>query len=353
MKKLLSIIIPTYNMEACLDDCIKSLIVNEEQLPMLEVLVINDGSKDASSDIAHRQAERYPDTIIVIDKENGHYGSCINCGLKHATGKYVKVLDADDHFDTPSLPAFLDLLKDTDTDLVLTDNVIYGDHNYSKTRYDFNLSENVVMDFTSICATNDFKTAIQMHHVTYNMDIFKRFEYHQTEGITFTDMEWIFAPMARVKTMIYYRLPLYRYLVGRQLPTDSQVVKTSVRNYMVLANSMLNHYKEADKSLQSIKDYLDFRLLLILKYIYRIFLVESPHLDLSPLKLFDKRLKADAPQLYDELGKRTIGPFIRIKYIDYWRHHQYGAIPDYFYTIFNIYNKTLVWCKRLFGINNL
>ena len=100
MDKILSIIVPTYNMEKYLERCLSSLIVSDEQMAMLEVLVINDGSKDRSSEIAHGYESRYPDTFRVIDKTNGHYGSCVNRGLQEATGKYVKVLDADDWFNT-------------------------------------------------------------------------------------------------------------------------------------------------------------------------------------------------------------------------------------------------------------
>ena len=90
MNKILTIIIPTYNMEKYLRRCLDSLIIDEEGMKQLEVLVINDGSKDSSSQIAHEYQDKYPDTFRVIDKENGNYGSCINRGLKEATGKYVK-----------------------------------------------------------------------------------------------------------------------------------------------------------------------------------------------------------------------------------------------------------------------
>lgn len=97
MDKILTIIIPTYNMEKYLRHCLDSLIV--PNMDKVEVLMINDGSKDSSSAIGHEYQNRYPKTFRVIDKENGNYGSCINRGLKEATGKYVKVLDADDSFD--------------------------------------------------------------------------------------------------------------------------------------------------------------------------------------------------------------------------------------------------------------
>lgn len=98
MENILSIIIPTYNMEKYLDKCLASLIIEDKELMrQLEVLVVIDGAKDRSSEIAHTYQNRFADTFRVIDKENGNYGSCINRGLKEATGRYVKVLDADDY----------------------------------------------------------------------------------------------------------------------------------------------------------------------------------------------------------------------------------------------------------------
>ena len=98
MDKLLTIVIPSYNMEKYLDRCLSSLIVSDEKMQCLEVLVINDGSKDRTSEIAHTYEERFPGTFRVVDKENGHYGSCVNRGLKEARGTFIKVLDADDYF---------------------------------------------------------------------------------------------------------------------------------------------------------------------------------------------------------------------------------------------------------------
>ena len=78
-------------MEKHLNKCLDSLIVKDMNL--MEVLVINDGSKDKSSEIAHEYVKKYPETFRVIDKENGNYGSCINRGLIEAKGEYIKVLD--------------------------------------------------------------------------------------------------------------------------------------------------------------------------------------------------------------------------------------------------------------------
>ena len=88
-QKIITIIIPAYNMESLLNKCCDSLLVDESLRAFLEVLIINDGSKDKTLDIAKSYEERYPDVFRVIDKENGQYGSCINRGLKEAKGKFI------------------------------------------------------------------------------------------------------------------------------------------------------------------------------------------------------------------------------------------------------------------------
>ena len=94
MEKVLTVVIPTYNMERYLERCLSSLVISPGMMEELEVLVINDGSKDCSSEIGHSFEAQYPNTFRVIDKKNGNYGSCINRGLKEARGKYIKILDS-------------------------------------------------------------------------------------------------------------------------------------------------------------------------------------------------------------------------------------------------------------------
>lgn len=106
MEKILTIIIPAYNMEKFLPYCLDSLLI-ESRLEDVEVLVINDGSTDRTSAIAHEYEERLHGIVRVIDKNNGNYGSCINVGLKEAAGRYIKILDADDSFDTDNFGLFI------------------------------------------------------------------------------------------------------------------------------------------------------------------------------------------------------------------------------------------------------
>ena len=105
--KLLTVTVPCYNSQDYMEKCIESLLCGGERV---EIIVINDGSKDNTGAIGDRYAARYPDIVKVIHQENGGHGAGINAGLKAATGKYFKVVDSDDEVSTDFV-SFLDRLE--------------------------------------------------------------------------------------------------------------------------------------------------------------------------------------------------------------------------------------------------
>ena len=83
--KLISFAIPSYNSEAYMDHAIESILPGGDDV---EIIIVNDGSKDRTSEIAHAYEEKYPGIVKAVDKENGGHGDAVNFGLKNATGKY-------------------------------------------------------------------------------------------------------------------------------------------------------------------------------------------------------------------------------------------------------------------------
>ena len=212
MKKLLTIIIPSYNMEAYLPQCIDSLIV--PGFEKVEVLIINDGSKDNTSDIAHDYERRYPLSVRCIDKTNGNYGSCINRGLQEMTGKYVKILDADDSFDSDNFKIFIEKIENLDVDLIVTNFQTINSEGKFVTELKYSLPSHRQFP-VDILLPELTKTGLHMHTLAYRSSIFHEFNYRQTEGISYTDTEWNFIPMHKVNVAAFVPVSLYKYLVGR------------------------------------------------------------------------------------------------------------------------------------------
>ncbi len=323
MDKILTIVIPTYNMEKYLDKCLSSLIVSDEGMTLFEVLVILDGSKDRSGEIARSYESRYPETIRVIDKENGNYGSCVNRGLKEAKGKYIKVLDADDWFNTEALEKFVIQLQQIDADLVLTDytSVYMPDERKEEFVYGFEAGKR----YDAFLMANSTFKQMQMHGMTYRVKLLRDMHYVQTEGISYTDQEWIFFPMRYVDSIVYLPLNIYQYLLGR----EGQTVSSSVVGSQPFKKRIfrLHRFVEFYPTIETLpnngkKDYLLYKLQknLIDPYTNVIRILGKVNQENNEaLKEFDNEVRTKAPGLYAMMNEYTIHPLIPFKYVAYWR----------------------------------
>ena len=320
MNKVLTIVVPTYNMQDYLHRCLDSLIVSDEQMAELEVLVINDGSKDNSSLIAHEYETKYPATFRVIDKENGNYGSCVNRGLKEAKGKYIKVLDADDWFDTDEFARFLDKLATLDVDMVLTKYRIVDGEGHTTQELSYDIEPNKVFDFM---AYKDTETYLAMHAITYRTEMLRKMNYHQTEGISYTDTEWVYYPQHAVKTCVYLPLDVYRYLMGREGQTMAPEVRIrSASNHSKLIRSMVafaNNLSELDKQLYAYKRMENEIAGLCLGiYIGCLVKQDSDSFDEDFMREMDEFVRKERPQVYKQAGRLTL-KYVPIHYVRFWR----------------------------------
>lgn len=118
-EKIVTFSIAAYNMERWLEPCIESLI-DDSVMEQIEIIVVDDGSKDRTAKIAQEYVDRYPRSIKLISKVNGGYGSTINTSLSIAEGEFFKQVDGDDFIITEHLKEYLDVLRSTDADVVYT-----------------------------------------------------------------------------------------------------------------------------------------------------------------------------------------------------------------------------------------
>ena len=355
MNKILTIIVPSYNMEAYLGKCLDSLIVKNEEgrvdtelLSALEVLVINDGSKDRTSEIGHGYEARYPGTFRVIDKANGHYGSCVNRGLAEATGTFIRVLDADDYVDTINFKGFLELLLSFDSN-DLPEAVI--------TDFDYVDVEGKVIPHKSFpflqgkaslrpcdCENMD-RFCFQTHNLTYLTRILRKMGYKQTEGILYTDTEWFILPMVYVVHYYYYPESVVRYLIGREGQSVSKEVMCV--NFGSLLSLAFNIVEKLEKLIENNGgkggDFPKARILQLIRNQYKhvIFDGFDDKRCINLLREFDVRLKENFPEYYNELATdKRRWHFFSLYYIAEWRR-------DYSVVTFNFF-----FYKMLVAIGN-
>lgn len=326
MKKILTIVVPTYNMEKYLDKCLTSLILPDEQMQMLEVLVINDGSKDRSSEIAHGYEAKYPQTFKVIDKENGNYGSCVNRGLKAAAGVYIKVLDADDNFNTEYLSSFIDFLSANRVDMVVSDVIRVDSNQNIIANIKYNLIRDRIITFSEIGNNVNF----EMHALTYRTSVLRDMDYVQTEGISYTDTEWATLPMRYVKTIMYFNKPLYLYLVGRDGQTIDPIVMAKGYKQLITIFRRIIPILYGQTDYEAYQ-YIDTKIFSSLVYLYSTVLRHHIETDTAELKEFDSWLHSNYRNLYEKTNSIKPHRLVPYYYVSNWRMHKCNKYPSPFY----------------------
>lgn len=327
MEKILSVVVPTYNMEALLPRCLDSL--TKDCVPSsVEVIVVNDGSKDGSLRVASEYKKLRPDLLTIIDKENGNYGSCINVALKQARGKYVKVLDADDWFSTEEFIVLHDELKKTDADVVITPFQEVIDGKKGKEWKLLSKYKDMELD-ADVFFSEHFFFLLPMHMVTYRVELLKRIAYTQTEGISYTDSEWVFKPMFHVKNVKTINADVYRYLLGRAGQTmDPKIIIKSLNQELIVLTSQLSYRKEfySEVSRLNVREYIDFVVCrkCILIYTQMLIHADDESFDEKIVNKTDSLLLEYAPDLYSKVESFDSRCFV----IKYWRKRK-KRLPDF------------------------
>ena len=303
-------------MENYLEVCLNSLLT--DNMSLIEVLIINDGSKDSSSDIAHRYESKFPEVFVVIDKENGNYGSCVNVGLKRATGKYIKVLDADDCFNTRVFETYLNDMKECNTDMVISDYVKV--HPELETIVSCDIPEKEIVDFKQLCKDNKIWN-LWMHNVAYKRELLLSIDYKQTEGISYTDQEWIFSPFTKVETAIYLKLPLYRYTLGREGQTMSlEFTNKHFRDNIICTCNMIEQARHFNNVSDEVMSMLNYKLLKRCRLIFRTYMLKKGVTYDKDLDVLDSKIKLANSDLYKATANLSMSmPLFPIKYISVWR----------------------------------
>lgn len=250
---LLSIVIPSYNMENYIRRNLDNLVAIKN-IHLTEIIIVNDGSKDNTLAVAKEYKERFPDNIVIIDKPNGHYGSCINAALKAAKGKYFRILDADDWFDSEALDTFLQKLADCDADLVVTQRVeIETDKsgNETATRYPIrDIEYGKVYDARTFSINKHSKgVEFNMHSMTYKTALLRQVGLLLPVGICYTDLLYCLTPLRETKTLVAFNIYLYHYLVGREgNTTNKDSLKRNLTHSCRVAKLMFEYLDRQDNA---------------------------------------------------------------------------------------------------------
>ncbi len=276
--KILTIVVPSYNSAHFLDKGIPSFLA-EDVLDKLDIIIVNDGSKDSTPEAAEKYCRMYPDSIRLINQENKGHGGALNTGFAAAKGKYLKPVDADDWVETRNLPELIRLLEASDSDVVLTHHhtVDIGTGEIQSWKSyppepgkDLTLEE-IMADW------RNFYRSLTFHGIAYNTNFYRKHGIRLSEHVFYEDYEYATFPCCHAKTIRPLNLFLYEYRIGdvNQSVSDASRLKRIGHLETVIQRMIAESLDSWDSLSQGGRDYAAMKTQeLFLSYLTTVLLIE-------------------------------------------------------------------------------
>ena len=249
----LSIIVPVYGVEKYIDKCLDSLV--KQSLKEIEIIVVNDGTKDNSQKIIDKYVKKYPDKIKSYIKENGGQGSARNYGLKKTTGEYIGYVDSDDFVEKDMYKKLYNKAKENNYDIV-----VCGNYNVSEDYQNKNIDAFINNYNTDL--ENIFFGKMAVWNKIYKRDILIKNKLEFKEKVWYEDLAFTLKAIMNSNTFAFIDEPLYDYLIREGSTMNNSNVK---RNLEILEafDDILSYIKHNKK-----EEYFDKVEFLAIDHIY-------------------------------------------------------------------------------------
>ena len=305
--KYISFAIPCYNSEAYMEKAIQSILPGGEDV---EIIVVNDGSSDGTSEVAKKYEEKYPGIVKAVDKENGGHGDAVNTGLAHATGVYFKVVDSDDWVDEEALLKILSAVKgfvdaDSKVDMLIS-NYVYekvGMTHKKVIHYRNVLPQNQVFRWDDIGSFH-LDQYILMHSVIYRTEMLRLCQLKLPKHTFYVDNIYVYYPLPHVRTLYYMDVDFYRYFIGREdQSVNEKVMISRIDQQIYVTKSMISMYELRMVESKKLRKYM-INYLAIMMTVSSILCIRSKN----------KENLEKKKELWQYLKKKDMRSFIRIRY---------------------------------------
>ena len=305
--KYISFAIPCYNSQDYMAHAIESILPGGDEV---EIIIVNDGSKDKTSQIAHEYMDKYPDISKEIEKENEGHGDAVNAGLANASGKYFKVVDSDDWVDEEALHKILMLLRHLEEDNeqidMLISNYVYekaGVTHKKCIHYRNVLPQDEVFRWDDI---GHFRLDqyILMHSVIYRTDMLKLSQMRLPKHTFYVDNIYVYYPLPHVRKIYYLDVDFYRYFIGREdQSVNEKVMIARVDQQIFVTKTMIDMYQLKKVTSKKLRQYM-INYLAIMMTVSSILLIRSK----------EKENLEKKKELWLYLKKRDMKTYIKIRY---------------------------------------
>ncbi len=240
--KLLTVAIPCYNSQDYMEKCIDSLLPGGEDV---EIIIVDDGSKDMTPEIADAYAKKYPNIVRAIHQENGGHGEAVNTGIRNAQGIFFKVVDSDDWVNESAYHKLLSTLRclvgeGKQLDMMIS-NFVYEKEGAKHKK---------VMKYTSALPKDQMFTwkdvkhfhkgqYILMHSVIYRTQLLRDCGLELPKHTFYVDNLFVYVPLPYVKNMYYLDVDFYRYYIGREDQSVNESVMIKRIDQQIRVNKIM------------------------------------------------------------------------------------------------------------------
>ena len=224
-----SIIVPVYNMEKYIKRCIESLI--NQTLDDIEIIIVNDGSRDNSKSIIKMYIEEYPQKIQYYEKENGGLSSARNYGMKFATGEYIAFLDSDDYVEKEMYEEMYSLAKEENADIVECD-FLWEWEEQNK------IKEDTRKKYQTIKQLMKKPRVVAWNRIIKREKIKEEFP----EGLIYEDLEFYYKLLPNINKYLYINKFFVHYTQRKDSITNIQTEKTE--DIFKIIDNIFYFYKE-------------------------------------------------------------------------------------------------------------
>ena len=216
--KYITFTIPCYNSQDYMRHCIDNLVAAGEEV---EVIIVNDGSKDDNGKIADEYEKKYPTIVKAIQKENGGHGSGVMAGIRNATCMFFKVVDSDDWIETKDVLDLVELIKrheaqEANVDLYIT-NYVYehaADNSQYVMHYRKCLPPEEIFTWEKMKRVK-LETVFLMHSLMYRTSKLRESKMDLPNHTFYVDDIYAYQPLPFMKKIFYHDIDLYHYFIGR------------------------------------------------------------------------------------------------------------------------------------------
>lgn len=315
--KLLTVTIPCYNSQEYMSHAIESALAGGKDM---EILIVDDGSSDATLEIAREYERKYPDIIKAIHKENGGHGSAVNTGIDNATGKFFKVLDSDDWFDVESLKKVVHFIKYIVKDCIPLDliisNYVYEKPSMNKQKSMGYRSAFPCNRFVSWDDAKHFKITnnLLMHSLMYRTELLRECGLRLPEHTFYVDNIFAFVPLPHVKRMYYLNVDLYRYYIGRDDQSVNEAVMTKrIDQQIKITKIMIDSFNLDDIKSKKLQSYMLQYLSIMMIVTSALLVNEGSDVNLAKREELWNYLKNTDKKVYRLITQKKFGFALQLK----------------------------------------